>query len=212
MSQGRTYGRPRARLETLVDLIFGLSLSIGAVALISASPPASTSDINSRLIAFLFTASFVITAWMVYTYLMSVLPLETNFVIYLNLIMLILIAIIPYLLYNVEFANSSLSVSNSSLIRDYASSLFAIDLAAVLTILTIFSHVVSIEEKRLVAPDLAKTFRTSRNVQGVLVVIVLASLTPIFWSLTVFDIPVRLYMWMIPVLVYWGRRGLQSRR
>jgi hypothetical protein len=212
MSQDRTYARPRARIESLVDLVFGLSLSIGAVALITASPPSSTSDINSRIIAFLFTASFVITAWMVYTYQMSVLPLETNFVVYLNVIMLILIAVIPYLLYNVEFANPSISASDSSMIRDYASSLFAIDLAAVLTILTAFSHLISIEEKQLVAPELAKSFARSRNVQGALVVVVLASLVPAFWVLTIFSVPVRLYIWMIPVIVYWTRRGLQTRR
>ncbi len=211
MSQERCYARPRARIETLVDLIFGLSLSISAVALITASPPLSTSDIDGRILAFVFTASFVITAWMVYTYQMSVLPVETNFVIYLNVVMLILIAIIPYLLYNVEFANSSLSVEESSMIRDYASSLFAIDLTAILTILATFSHVISTEEKQLVAPELARTFRRNRNVQAILALITVLSLAPIFWSLTLFAEPVRLYIWIIPVIVYWARRSRQFR-
>jgi len=211
MSQERCYARPRARIETLVDLIFGLSLSISAVALITASPPLSTSDIDGRILAFVFTASFVITAWMVYTYQMSVLPVETNFVIYLNVVMLILIAIIPYLLYNVEFANSSLSVEESSMIRDYASSLFAIDLTAILTILATFSHVISTEEKQLVAPELARTFRRNRNVQAILALITVLSLAPIFWSLTLFAEPVRLYIWIIPVIVYWARRSRRFR-
>jgi len=209
MSQERGYARPRARIETLVDLIFGLSLSISAVALITASPPLSTSDIDGRILAFVFTASFVITAWMVYQ--MSVLPVETNFVIYLNVVMLILIAIIPYLLYNVEFANSTLSVEESSVIRSYASGLFAIDLAAILTILATFSHVISIEEKQLVAPELARTFRRNRNVQAILALITLSSLAPFFWSLTLFAEPVRLYIWIIPVIVYWARRSRQAR-
>jgi len=211
MSQERCYARPRARIETLVDLIFGLSLSISAVALITASPPLSTSDIDGRILAFVFTASFVITAWMVYTYQMSVLPVETNFVIYLNVVMLILIAIIPYLLYNVEFANSTLSVEESSMIRSYASGLFTIDLAAILTILATFSHVISIEEKQLVAPELARTFRRNRNIQAILALITLSSLAPFFWSLTLFAEPVRLYIWIIPVIVYWARRSRQAR-
>ena len=190
----------------MVDLIFGLSLSIGAVALITSSAPSSVSDIDGRLLAFLFTASFIITSWMVYTYEMSVLPVETNFVVYLNVLMLILIAMIPYLLYSVEFANPSLSPVDSSAIRDYASSLFAIDLAGILVILATFSHVISIEEKHLVAPQVAKIFQNNRNVQAILALVVIISLLPIFWTLTLFGEPVRLYIWFVPVVSYWARR------
>ena len=209
MTQG--YARPRPKIETLVDLIFGLSLSIGAVALITVSAPSSTAEINRRLLAFIFTASFLITNWMVYTYQMSVLPVETNFVIYMNVVMLILVATVPYLLYNVEFANPSLTPQEYSVIQDYASSLFAVDLAAILAILASFSHIISIEEKRLVAPGLAKSFRQSRNVQAILSMIVLISLDPIFWDLSLFGVQLRLYIWVIPIIVYWVRRSVQSR-
>ena len=211
MTQEQRYARPRPKIETLVDLIFGLSLSIGALALITASAPSSTAEINRRLIAFIFTASFLITNWMVYTYQMSVLPVETNFVIYMNVVMLILVATVPYLLYNVEFANPSLTPQEYSVIQDYASSLFAVDLAAILAILASFSHIISIEEKRLVAPGLAKSFRQSRNVQAILSAIVLISLAPIFWNLSIFGVQLRLYIWAIPIIVYWIRRSVQSR-
>src|SRR5437879_7174111 len=115
MTQREGYARPRPKIETLVDLIFGLSLSIGAVALITVSAPSSTAEINRRLLAFIFTASFLITNWMVYTYQMSVLPVETNFVIYMNIVMLILVATVPYLLYNVEFANPNLDRKSTRL-------------------------------------------------------------------------------------------------
>jgi len=211
MTQAQGYARPRPKIETLVDLIFGLSLSIGAVALITVSAPSSTAEINRRLLAFIFTASFLITNWMVYTYQMSVLPVETNFVIYMNVVMLILVATVPYLLYNVEFANPSLTPQEYSVIQDYASSLFAVDLAAILAILASFSHIISIEEKRLVAPGLAKSFRQSRNVQAILSMIVLISLAPIFWDLSIFGVQLRLYIWAIPIIVYWIRRSVQSR-
>ena len=211
MTQEQRYARPRPKIETLVDLIFGLSLSIGAVALITVSAPSSTAEINSRLLAFIFTASFLITNWMVYTYQMSVLPVETNFVIYMNVVMLILVATVPYLLYNVEFANPSLTAPEYSVIQDYSSSLFAVDLAAILAILASFSHIISIEEKRLVAPGLAKSFRQSRNVQAILSVIVLISLAPVFWDLSIFGVQLRLYIWAIPIIVYWIRRSVQSR-
>jgi len=166
MTQEQRYARPRPKIETLVDLIFGLSLSIGALALITASAPSSTAEINRRLIAFIFTASFLITNWMVYTYQMSVLPVETNFVIYMNVVMLILVATVPYLLYNVEFANPSLTPQEYFVIQDYSSRLFAVDLAGILAILATFSHIISIEEKGLVAPAIAKSFSTGQECPG----------------------------------------------
>jgi len=211
MTQEQRYARPRPKIETLVDLIFGLSLSIGALALITASAPSSTAEINRRLIAFIFTASFLITNWMVYTYQMSVLPVETNFVIYMNVVMLILVATVPYLLYNVEFANPSLTAPEYSVIQDYASRLFALDLAGILAILASFSHIISIEEKGLVAPALAKSFRQGRNVQAILSAIVLVSLAPIFWEQSLFGVQLRLYIWVIPIIVYWVRRRVQSQ-
>src|SRR5256885_387640 len=54
--------RPRPRIETLADLVFGLSLSIGAIGLI-ASAPSTQSEINSHIYAFGFTFLVLITAW-----------------------------------------------------------------------------------------------------------------------------------------------------
>jgi len=55
-------------------LIFGLSLSIGSIALV-ASSPTSTSEIGSHIAAFAFTFLILIT-WIVYTTDMSVIPTE----------------------------------------------------------------------------------------------------------------------------------------
>lgn len=202
MVQEQVYGRPRSRIETLVDLLFGLSLSIGAIALITTSAPTSAFEINRHLLAFIFTFSFLITAWMVYTYQMSVLPVETRLVTLLTVIMLLLLTIIPYLLYNVEFVSK---------LQEYASDLFAVDLTGVLVILTTFSHVISIEEKKLVAPEIAARFRQARNVQAVLAVTILVSLAPQLWSWTFLDVPLRLYIWYVPIIVYWLRRFRQGQ-
>ena len=205
------YGRrPRSRIESFVDLIFGLSLSVGAIVLISSSPPSSPGELDGHILAFLFVFAFLITSWMIYTYQMSVLPVETRLVTFLNVIMLALVAIIPYLLNNVEFVNQALDPGASSALQNYASSLFAIDLAGILTILATFSHVISIEEKKLVAQELAGIFRQSRNVQLGLAVLMVISLAPVFWNTTVFGIPARIYIWLVPVVVYWVRRFRQK--
>src|SRR5438128_11407198 len=116
---GRTPRRPRPRLETLSDLIYGLSLSIGAISLvITNSQSSSASDINRNILQFLFVFLILITSWIIYTSDMSVLPMETRLVTFLNVVLLILVAIIPYLF------DQAVSRYNTLDIQSYASTLF----------------------------------------------------------------------------------------
>ena len=151
-------GRPRPRMETLADLIFGLFLSIGSIALI-ANSPSNTGEINSHILAFVFSFLILITAWMIYTTQMSAFPLQSRATTYLNVALLLLVALVPYRLDNVELVDVSLTSAASSALRDYASTLFAIDLSGVQLILALFAHIISMEEKKLVAPVVARAFR-----------------------------------------------------
>jgi hypothetical protein len=119
---------PRPRIETFADLIFGVSLGIGSLVLIS-ELPTSPAEINSHIAAFVFTFLILTTAWLVYTTDMSVLPVENTAVTFLNIGLLLLVALVPYLLNGVGLVNPSLTPSQASAIRDYSSSLFAIDLS-----------------------------------------------------------------------------------
>ncbi len=118
---------PRPRIETLADLIFGLSLSIGSIALI-ANPPKSAGEITAHILAFAYTFFVLITAWLIYTTYMSVLPVETRTVTFLNVGLLLLVAIVSYLLNGVEVANPALTLDEISMIQNYSSTLFALDL------------------------------------------------------------------------------------
>src|SRR5205809_3730476 len=93
--------RPRPRIESLADLIFGLSLAIDAIALLPTSAT-TPGDMNSRILIFSFAFLFLITAWLLYTTYMSVLPVDTQLVTFLNVVLLLFVALIPYLLNNVE--------------------------------------------------------------------------------------------------------------
>ncbi len=67
--QGEEHGKhPRPRLETLSDLIFGLSLSIGAISLVITNNQRSApGDINRNILEFLFVFLILITSWIIYT-------------------------------------------------------------------------------------------------------------------------------------------------
>jgi len=195
-------------MESLADLIFGLSLSIGSIALI-ANSPLSSGEIDSHIVAFIFTFLILITCWMIYTTQMSVLPLEDRTTTFLNVALLLLVALVPYLLNSVELVNGSLSLAQASALRDYSSTLFALDLTGVLAILALFGHVISIEEKRLVAPEIARNFRTGRNRVIVAALLMLVSTLPVFWQWTLFGNPLRLYIWYAPLALYWVGRALR---
>jgi Endosomal/lysosomal potassium channel TMEM175 len=200
--------RPRPRIETLADLIFGLSLSIGSIALI-ANPPNSTGEITTHILAFAYTFFVLITAWLIYTTYMSVLPTETRTVTFLNVGLLLLVAIVPYLLNGVEVVNSNLTPNAVSSIQNYSSTLFALDLGGILLILATFAHVISLEEKRLVAPELVTLFRNGRNRMVILAFLTLVSVAPQFWEWTLFGVPIRLYLWYPPLVSYWVGRAVR---
>ena len=199
--------RPRPRIETLADLVFGLSLSIGSIALI-ANPPSKIGDITTHILAFAYTFFVLITAWLIYTTYMSVLPTETRTVTFLNVGLLLLVAIVPYLLNGVEVVNPALSPQDVSAIQDYSSMIFALDLGGILIILATFAHVISVEERKLVAPDLVTLFKNGRNRMALLAILILASVAPQFWQWTLLGIPLRLYLWYPPLISYWVGRAV----
>jgi uncharacterized membrane protein len=203
--------RPRPRMEALADLIFGLSLSIGSIALI-ASAPASASQIDSHILAFIFAFLMLITAWMIYTSQMSVLPADTRLARFLNVVLLLLVALVPYLLNTVALTNASLTGAQASSLKDYASTLFALDLTGVLAILALFAHVISLEEKKLVSPEVARSFRRGRNTMVFLAFLMLLSILPVFWQLTLFGTPLRLYVWYAPLAAYWLGEAFRPER
>src|SRR5213080_2686376 len=113
---------------------------------------------------------------------MSVLPGETKAVTFLNVALLLLVAIVPYLLNSVELVNPSLTPSEASAVGAYASTLFGLDLTGIMLILAAFAHVISIEERNLVAPKLARLFRNGRNRLAILSLATAVSIAPQFWE------------------------------
>ena len=187
------------------DLIYGLSLSIGAISLVITNSQASTaSDINRNVLEFLFVFLILITSWIIYTSDMSVLPIETRLVTFLNVVLLILVVIIPYLF------DQAVSVSNSSDVQNYASTLFTFDDAGTLLILAAFAHLISQEEKQLVDDDQMIRFRRIRNILMLLTIVVLFSLAAP-WDWFILGVHIRLLIWYVPIVMFWFNRLTNAR-
>jgi uncharacterized membrane protein len=200
----RSHRHPRPRLESLSDLIYGLSLSIGAISLVITNSQASTaSDINRNVLEFLFVFLILITSWIIYTSDMSVLPVETRLVTFLNVILLILVAIIPYLF------DQAVSLTNAVADQDYASVLFTLDFAGTLVIMAGFAHLIAQEEKQLVDTDQMIRFRRIRNILSFLTIVVLFSLA-VPWDWFLLGVHIRLLIWYVPIVSFWFNRMRQA--
>ena len=192
--------RPRPRLETLSDLIYGLSLSIGAISLVITNNQSSTTnDINRNILEFLFVFLILITSWIIYTSDMSVLPIETRFVTFLNIVLLVLVSIFPYLF------DQAVSTFNVNGVQDYASMLFTGDYAATLLVMAVFAHIIAKEEEHLVDGEIMVRFRRARNRLSVLTVVVLLSIA-VPWDWLLIGIHVRLFIWILPIASFWFNR------
>ena len=191
-------------METLSDLIYGLSLSIGAISLvITVSQSSSVDEINRNILQFLFVFLILITSWIIYTSDMSVLPIETRLITFLNVVLLVLVALTPYLFDQVVSTFNSLSV------QEYASILFTVDLAASLLILATFAHIIAREEEHLVDGHVMIRMRRVRNRLSILTAIVLMALVAP-WDWVVLGVHVRLLIWSVPIISFWINRMRRS--
>jgi len=184
----------------LSDLIYGLSLSIGAISLVITNSQASSgNDIDRNILEFLFVFLILITSWIIYTSDMSVLPLETRLVTFLNVVLLILVAIIPYLF------DQAVSRYNTLDIQSYASTLFTFDYAGSLFIMAGFAHLIAQEEKQRVDSDQVIRFRRIRKRLTILTILVLLSLA-VPWDWLFLGVHVRLLIWCVPIISFWVNR------
>ena len=181
-----------------------MSLSIGAISLVLTNAQTSTvSDINRNVLEFLFVFLLLITSWIIYTSDMSVLPIETRLVTFLNVVLLILVAIFPYLFDQV------VSTFNPDSVQEYASILFTADLAGTLVIMATFAHIIAREEEHLVDGEIMIRFRRARDRMSVLTVVVLLSLAAP-WDWLFMGVHVRLFIWYIPIVSFWVFRMARS--
>ncbi len=123
----------------------------------------------------------------------------------LNVLMLLLVALVPFLLNVVELSNSSLTVAGNLAIRNYAAILFTVDLFGLLLVLGLFYWILEQKESKLRVPRLLRLYKNGRNLMFVLAGIMLLSAAPIF-SYVILGNPVRVYLWYMPIILFWLRR------
>ena len=131
MAEGKERSTPKSRIESLSDLIFGLALSIGALILIGQSP-SDFGQLIQSILFYAFSFLILISVWYGYTRTMSVLRIETASLVKLNILLLFLVSIEPFLFNQLINPNSSLA--------ENVSILYALDLGGLFVIQAILAN------------------------------------------------------------------------
>ena len=204
--------RPRPRIESLSDLVFGLALSIGAFALVS-NPPVTDHAYYTDIVTFSFNFFVLVSIWLRYTRIMSALPVETRRTMLLNSVLLFTVALEPFIYNILRSPNTANPVSPA--VYEAASSSFGLDLGAMMLIMAVFTLALADEERRLVPASMLKQINAEAVTWGVASGVFLISALPVFGKIEVGGIPVsgltvRSVMWFLAIMFSWVRSGIRE--
>jgi uncharacterized membrane protein len=197
---------PKPRIESLSDLIFGLALSIGALTLIG-QEPANSIQLILSVMYFAFSFIILIGVWWNYTQSMALLRIESGRLLTLNVFLLFLVTIEPFL-FNQLFVNDAALVESVSV-------MYAISLGGLYLILAFFAH--AIYSNKSNPPNTVRTFKIKRNAFLISCVFFFGSIFPIFWNISIpitgdVGVPLRLVFWLIPIALPSIRRAYVNLR
>jgi uncharacterized membrane protein len=198
---------PRPRIQTLSDLIFGLALSIGAISLLGGRP-SNLPDLLGSLLGFGWAFVILALVWVRYTRIMSVLPIETNTMVGMNLLLLFLVSIEPYL-YNL--ISNSFVLPGASIGSGITTSLYAGDMTGIFLVIAYFLFELTKEERNLLPRRLLRGYRLMAYGSIAAAALFLVSIIPVFWSVDILGIQTRFIFWMGTFVVMVIRKGVEGR-
>ncbi|HEY3421396.1 MAG TPA: TMEM175 family protein [Methanomassiliicoccales archaeon] len=177
------------RIEGLSDLVFGLALSIGSLAMINQTVNDYT-DVLEGILGFVFGFMIIVGVWVSYTKIISEIKVETEMDFRLNLALLMLVAIEPYLLY--------LLGHDDPKILDFGSTAYAINIALIMLILAaMYNRRPSTEQSE----ETIVSNRLDRNRFISIALIFLVSALPYFWMPNaIFDMNLRFLIWVLTIV------------
>lgn len=190
---------PHDRIEALSDLVFGLALSIGAIVLVTQTAPTSSRDVISSLIEFGFSFIVLISVWTRYSKIMGDLPFDTSSTRTLNLLLLFLTSIEPYLFYLLfgTLGRHPTIVLSS----DFTTAIYALDLTGLFGVLGIMTYLLAQEEKTQHVPELVRNFQFSAEAQIVAAFLFFVSADGYFWRIAPVGLPFRYWLWGVALVV-----------
>ena len=192
--------RIKVRIESLSDLVFGLALSIGSLEFLS-SPARDPLGLARNLAFFGFSFFILVFTWLGYSRTMAVVQVETEVSLYLNLFLLFLTAIEPYLFYVLVT-----SPSNSD--ADVASVFYALNVGGLFLVQAALSRLVILQDrKNILDPMIIGRFKRVTRAEIVIGLFFIVSTLPIFWGIETPIGQVRFIFWWSSFATFFVVRG-----
>lgn len=125
-----------------------------------------------------------------------------------NILLLFCVAIEPFL-YNL--LQTSVTGVETSAFLATASIFFALDVGGMFLMLGLFCDEIATEDRKLVSKDLIGSFKVERNNWFVSAALFL-SVIPVFWSIQIGGTPVRIWLWIAPLILNFAERRYNAIR
>jgi uncharacterized membrane protein len=181
----------KSRIRAFSDYIFGLVVVFSAFSLTN-SIIQTPVDLVSSIAVFALSFAILITVWHLYDGLMAKLRVETSTALALNIVLLFLAVLEPFLL-NIVFSNPR--------IFDFASTCYAIDMAGLLGICALLAHMLAIDSRNALSVEESKTLKSDRNLLAIVAAIFLVSTAPLLVDFTFLGWTLRAWLWVAILFV-----------
>jgi uncharacterized membrane protein len=193
MEQQLSKPNMKQSISNLSNMVFGVALSIGALALVNnvAANNTSGSIINS-IVIFAFSFIILVYMWFRYTKALELMHVESSTEVSLNIILLLLVAIEPYLFYLLN--------TSSSQLQNITSILFALDISALLFVLFLFYRI-GIHSNKASDKEIKTYYKPTSIALLIGASLYLFSAIPIFGGIDIFaGLSLRSVIWVIALL------------
>ena len=204
--------RPRPRILTLSDLIFGLALSISALSLVG-QQATTTPQFITALGLYALSFYILLNVWRSYSETTSTMPEETALTTRLHYLLLFLVSIEPYLFDELFTGTGSFPST--------VSQVYALDVGFMFIILGVFNHALSKERVSQSPKEFSLKHRRLRN-RGLLVgLIFVVSALPLLDSVVLFsfvikgvtsDFTLRTALWLVGPMIGLGAQLMTNVR
>jgi uncharacterized membrane protein len=175
---------PPDRIEALTDAVFGLALTLTAIQL-AFTPPTLVYQVLTNILDFAFSFGVLIVIWFAYTEIARAIRVEIPTILALNLTLLLLVTLEPYLL-NILWIG--IFEGRDPTILYFSAIAYTIDLSGMFLLLGFLG--LRTAQQGSARPSVVSRLRLRRK--GSLRVVVsigfLATLVPVFWQFR-FGIP-----------------------
>jgi uncharacterized membrane protein len=186
-------------MEVLSEIVFGLALSVGALALVG-SPPTTPGGLYLSLATFGFSFLVLILVWLAFTHLRSLLNFESRWSVGLNVVLLFTVSIEPFLFDLIVRSNETAAFLAT------ANQVFAIDIGVMVSVLGLFAWYLATTPRTALASEARRRLRRDAINRWVVAGIFFVSAAPIFGEVYLFTQPVRVVIWSVGLLVLLASR------